>query len=54
MGDLLRSNSQGCFDFIDRHNYMIKSGKENIYSVEIESILLADQRIGDVVVVQET
>ena len=33
---------------------MIKSGGENIYPVEIERVLLADQRIGDAVVVQNT
>ena len=47
-------NPQGCFDFIDRSKYMIKSGGENIYPAEIERVLLADQRIGDAVVMRKS
>jgi fatty-acyl-CoA synthase len=54
MGDLLRHNPDGSYDFVDRAKYMIKSGGENIYPAEIERVLLADVRVRDAVVVRKT
>ncbi|MGA2043126.1 MAG: AMP-binding protein [Roseiarcus sp.] len=53
MGDLLRRNADGSYDFVDRAKYMIKSGGENIYPAEIERVLLADPRVRDAVVVRK-
>src|SRR5262249_26855122 len=52
MGDVLRRNSDGTLDFVDRRKYLIKSGGENIYPGEIESILMASPRIANAVVVR--
>jgi acyl-CoA synthetase (AMP-forming)/AMP-acid ligase II len=54
MGDLLRRNPDGSYDFVDRAKYMIKSGGENIYPAEIERVLLADARVRDAVVVRKS
>lgn len=54
MGDLLRRNEDGTYDFVDRAKYMIKSGGENIYPAEIERVLLADPRVRDAVVVRKS
>lgn len=51
-GDVLRRNPDGTYDFVDRVKYMIKSGGENIYPAEIESLLLRDPRIDDAVVIR--
>jgi acyl-CoA synthetase (AMP-forming)/AMP-acid ligase II len=53
MGDLMRRNAEGSYDFVDRAKYMIKSGGENIYPAEIERVLLADPRVRDAVVVRK-
>jgi fatty-acyl-CoA synthase len=53
MGDVLRRNSDGTLDFVDRRKYLIKSGGENIYPAEIERLLLACPRIADAVVVRK-
>jgi fatty-acyl-CoA synthase len=52
MGDVLRRNPDGTFDFVDRRKYLIKSGGENIYPAEIEQVLLASPRIAEAVVVR--
>ncbi len=52
MGDILRRNENGTFDFVDRAKYLIKSGGENIYPAEIERVLLRDERIAEAVVVR--
>jgi acyl-CoA synthetase (AMP-forming)/AMP-acid ligase II len=52
MGDVLRRNQDGTFDFVDRRKYLIKSGGENIYPAEIEQVLLASPRIAEAVVVR--
>jgi acyl-CoA synthetase (AMP-forming)/AMP-acid ligase II len=54
MGDLLRRNPDGTYDFVDRAKYMIKSGGENIYPAEIERVLLADARVRDAAVVRKS
>lgn len=52
MGDLLRRNPDGSYDFVDRAKYMIKSGGENIYPAEIERVLLSDPRVSDAAIVR--
>lgn len=52
MGDVLRCNSDGTLDYVDRVKYMIKSGGENIYPAEIESIIVEDPRVESAVVVR--
>ncbi len=53
LGDAFVRNSDGTLRFVDRVKYLIKSGGENIYPAEIESILLADARIEEAVVVRK-
>ena len=52
MGDMFRENADGSIDFVDRAKYLIKSGGENVYPVEIERVLMADPRVADCVVVR--
>lgn len=52
MGDVLRRNPDGSYDFVDRRKYLIKSGGENIYPAEIEQVLLASPRVAEAVVVR--
>jgi len=52
MGDVLRRNPDGTYDFVDRRKYLIKSGGENIYPAEIEQVLLASPRVAEAVVVR--
>ncbi len=52
MGDMFVRNGDGTLDYVDRRKYLIKSGGENIYPAEIERLLLADERIGEAVVVR--
>ena len=54
MGDVLRRNSDGTLDYVDRVKYMIKSGGENIYPAEIEQVLASDDRVQEAVVVRRT
>jgi fatty-acyl-CoA synthase len=51
MGDLFTQNPDGSLDFYGRAKYLIKSGGENIYPAEIETILLSDHRVLDAVVI---
>jgi fatty-acyl-CoA synthase len=53
LGDMLRRNRDGTFDFVDRRKYLIKSGGENIYPAEIERVLIALPGVADVVVVRK-
>jgi fatty-acyl-CoA synthase len=52
MGDVVRRNPDGTFDFVDRRKYLIKSGGENIYPAEIEQVLLGSPRVAEAVVVR--
>jgi len=52
MGDMFRRREDGCYDYVDRRKYLIKSGGENIYPAEIERVLLADPRVAEAVVVR--
>ena len=51
MGDLGVQTLSGGLHFVGRSKYMIKSGGENIYPMEIERVLLADNRISEAAVV---
>ena len=52
MGDVMRRNADGTLDYVDRKKYMIKSGGENIYPAEIETVILQEIAVSEVVVVR--
>ena len=52
MGDMFVERPDGGLDFVDRAKYLIKSGGENIYPIEIERILMRDPRVAEAVVVR--
>ena len=52
MGDMFVENAAGRLAFVDRSKYLIKSGGENIYPIEIERALMADPRVAEAVVVR--
>ena len=52
-GDLLRRNSDGTLEFVDRAKYMIKSGGENIYPAEIELVVHGNEKIETAVIVRK-
>lgn len=52
MGDLFVEEPDGRLSFVDRSKYLIKSGGENIYPMEIERALMADPRVAEAVVVR--
>jgi fatty-acyl-CoA synthase len=52
MGDMFVERPDGSLDFVDRAKYLIKSGGENIYPVEIERVLMADPGVLEAVVVR--
>ncbi len=52
MGDLFVEGEDGRLRFADRAKYLIKSGGENVYPVEIESVLMRDARVAEAVVVR--
>jgi acyl-coenzyme A synthetase/AMP-(fatty) acid ligase len=51
-GDVFVRNADGSLDFVSRTKYMIKSGGENIYPIEIERVLLRHPYIKEAVVVR--
>ena len=53
MGDLAKQTESGGFEFVGRSKYMIKTGGENVYPMEIERVLLMDKRISDAAVVRK-
>ncbi|GAB1256613.1 class I adenylate-forming enzyme family protein [Aurantivibrio plasticivorans] len=53
MGDVMRRNADGTLEYVDRVKYMIKSGGENIYPAEIESVMTLDERIETAIVVRK-
>jgi acyl-CoA synthetase (AMP-forming)/AMP-acid ligase II len=53
MGDVLRRNSDGTLEYVDRLKYMIKSGGENIYPAEIEQVIIMDERVETAIVVRQ-
>jgi acyl-CoA synthetase (AMP-forming)/AMP-acid ligase II len=50
-GDLVRRDDDGYLYFVDRAKDMIKTGGENVYSAEVERVLLAHPAVGDAAVV---
>ena len=52
MGDMFVEQADGRLAFVDRSKYLIKSGGENIYPIEIERILMADPRVAEALVVR--
>lgn len=52
MGDMFVELPDGRLNFVDRSKYLIKSGGENIYPIEIERVLMADPRVAEAVVVR--
>ena len=52
MGDVFVRNPDGTLDFVDRVKYLIKSGGENIYPAEIESVLLRHPEVLEAAVVR--
>jgi len=52
MGDVFVRNADGSLDFVDRVKYLIKSGGENIYPAEIESVLLRHPDVLEAAVVR--
>ena len=52
MGDMFLERPDGKLNFVDRSKYLIKSGGENIYPIEIERVLMADPAVVEAVVVR--
>jgi len=52
MGDMFVEEADGRLRFADRAKYLIKSGGENIYPIEIERVLMTDKRVAEAVVVK--
>jgi len=52
MGDVMKRNSDGTIDFVDRKKYLIKSGGENIYPAEIERVFLSHKDVIEAVAVK--
>ena len=46
-GDLARCDSEGCYTIVGRKKDMIKSGGENIYPAEVESVLHAHPDVAE-------
>ena len=53
MGDVMRRNPDGTLSYVDRKKYMIKSGGENIYPAEIETVILDLPDVSEAVVVRQ-
>jgi acyl-CoA synthetase (AMP-forming)/AMP-acid ligase II len=51
MGDMMRRDDDGYLFFVDRAKDMIKTGGENVYSAEVERVLLAHPAVGDAAVI---
>ena len=49
-GDLVRTDDRGAIHFEDRTKDMIKTGGENVYSAEVERVLLAHPDVADAAV----
>jgi acyl-CoA synthetase (AMP-forming)/AMP-acid ligase II len=53
MGDIFVELPDGRFRYVDRSKYLIKSGGENIYPLEIERVLHSDPGVIEAVVVRK-
>jgi acyl-CoA synthetase (AMP-forming)/AMP-acid ligase II len=49
-GDLLRREDDGTLTFVDRKRYLIKTGGENVYPAEVESVIASHPAIQEVCV----
>ena len=49
-GDIMRLDADGYLYFVDRDKDMIKPGGENVYSIEVERVLLQHPAVADVAV----
>lgn len=52
MGDVMRRNADGTLSYVDRVKYMIKSGGENIYPAEIETVICELEQVETAIVVR--
>ena len=50
-GDIMRMDDDGFLYFVDRAKDMIKPGGENVYSIEVESVLLRHADVVDCAVI---
>ena len=50
-GDLVRQDAEGFISYIDRKKDLIISGGENIYPVDLESVLIGQPKVKDVAVI---
>lgn len=50
-GDLFRVDAEGWFCFVDRAKDMVKPGGENVYSIEVETVLTAHPAVAEAAVV---
>lgn len=50
-GELMRLDGDGYLYFVDRAKDMVKSGGENVYSIEVETVLLGHPAVADAAVI---
>jgi acyl-CoA synthetase (AMP-forming)/AMP-acid ligase II len=50
-GDLMRRDADGYFHFVDRAKDMVRSGGENVYSAEVEQVLVRHPGVLDAAVI---
>ncbi len=50
-GDLVRQDEEGFISYIDRKKDLIISGGENIYPVDLESVLIGQPKVKDVAII---
>jgi len=50
-GDLVRQDEEGFISYVDRKKDLIISGGENIYPVDLESVLIGQPKVKDVAVI---
>jgi acyl-CoA synthetase (AMP-forming)/AMP-acid ligase II len=50
-GDLVRQDEEGFISYIDRKKDLIISGGENIYPVDLESVLIGQPKVKDIAII---